>query len=402
LMSSAVGSGLLTFLFWTVIGRREGPAIVGRASAEVSTVTFLASISSLNLINVFARFLPEAGSYSRRFILTGYTASSILAAAVGTVFLLTPWSDRLVVGGAFGRAFFLLMVVAMAIFLIEDGGLIGLGQARFVPVENISVAGGRLVLIAVLFLSASGATTVVIGWALPTVAAVVVVNCVVLLRWSRLEAAREPRLPTRSQLFSFVAIESVTTAVSSSVTQFLPAIVSQTMGEEAAGYFYIPWLVSNSATLLIMAVLISMVRESVAAPAHSVSTVKRSLVLVAGLVLFGSVACIFGGGLFLNLLGSTFAEGAGSLFVWIGLSLPATAIGLTYWSLCLTARKPWPVLAMNLTGTAGIIGGVILLGPGPVDRVGILYCCVQWAIAIAVLIPTYRSLRTLGLWGHRS
>ena len=58
LMSSAVGSGLLTFLFWTVIGRREGPAIVGRASAEVSTVTFLASISSLNLINVFARFLP--------------------------------------------------------------------------------------------------------------------------------------------------------------------------------------------------------------------------------------------------------------------------------------------------------------------------------------------------------
>lgn len=395
LMLSAVGGGLLTFVFWSVIARRTGPAVVGAASAEVSTITFLASVGSLNLINVFARFLPEAGHLTRRFICVAYACACLAGLTVALIFESTSWSSGLIGGGAGSRVGFVVLVTAASVFLIQDGGLIGLGRARFVPVENVLVAGARLLGVCVVALTAATAARIVLAWALPLVVAVVVVNYQIIRRWAPAEAHRASRLPTRHQLGTFVAVESVTTAISSSVTAFLPAVVSRTMGTTDAGYFYIPWLVATTAALLLMAILISMVRESVTHPERAAVVVRRCLTMCAAIVVGGTLGCCFAAPVLLGVLGPSFVEGSGSLLVWIGLSLPATGIGLVYWSLCLIGRRPWPVFAMNLTTSAAIIGGVIALGPGDVSRIGTLYFAVQWVVALAVVRPAFRKLRQI-------
>jgi O-antigen/teichoic acid export membrane protein len=395
LMGSAVGSGLLNFVFWTLVARRNGPVVVGAASAELSTVTFLAGMGSLNMINVFARFLPEAGDRSRRLITIGYAAALLTGLVIVLIFLATPWAHGLVVGGRAGRVGFVVLVVAASVFLIQDGGLIGLGRSRLVPVENITVAAARLVAFGIVALTASRAVGIVTAWAIPTVLAVVVVNTFMIGRWAPAEAHRISTLPSRRELGGFIAVESVTTAISSSLTSFLPAIVSEVMGKDAAGFFYVPWLIANVGNLLLLAVLISMVRESVARPAEAAAILRRSLIFAAAIVGAATVGCTVLGRPVLHILGPAFVHGSGSLLIWIGLSFPATAVALIYWSVCLIGRKPWPVFGMNLATTVLTISGVALLGHGDVDRVGWLYCGVQYVVAIAVARPGLRALRHL-------
>jgi O-antigen/teichoic acid export membrane protein len=394
LMASSVGAGLLTFAFWTIVARHTTPATVGGASAELAAVTFLASVGSLNMLNVFARFLPEAGSYSRRFVVTGYVAAGASTLVVATAFVATPWGDRLIVGGAASRVFFVILVVATGIFLVQDGGLIGLGRAALVPVENVLVACGRL-LLAVTALTAGDAGRIVVAWAVPLILAVVTVNTLILSRWSREHRDQPPLLPSRRLLGTFVAVESVTTAVAAVLWAFFPAIVLQFMGAEAAGLFYVPWLIVTTAFLLLTSILISMVREVVARPGEAAAIIHRSLWLSGGLALGAGLGCVFLGPLLLAVMGPAYAEGSGPLVMWIGLSIPPSAVVLVYWAVCLIRRAAWPMLAVNVAVTSLTIGGIALTGTREIGTVGELYCAVQWAVAFAVSWPTVRRLRSL-------
>ena len=147
LMTASGVTAVLTFGFWWLLARRDGAATVGAVSAEVSAATFLASVGSLNMLNVLARFLPEAGGSARRLIRHGYLALVATCAAVAGLFLLTPWADRLVLGGGAGRAGFVVLVIATGVFLAQDGALVGLGHTLLVPLENVLTALARLALI---------------------------------------------------------------------------------------------------------------------------------------------------------------------------------------------------------------------------------------------------------------
>jgi O-antigen/teichoic acid export membrane protein len=392
-MASSAGTGLLNFVFWAIIARRNSPALVGAASAELAAVTFLGSVGSLNMLNVFARFLPEAGSYSRRFLVTGYVAAGAASLAIALLFTATGWGRQLIAGGVPGRILFVILVVTAGVFMVQDGGLIGLGRAALVPVENVLVACGRL-LFAVGVLSLSSSSGIVVAWAVPLIFAVVTVNVLMLTRWSRQCLDQPPVLPSRRQLGKFVAVESVTTAVAAAMWAFLPAIVLQFMGAEAAGLFYVPWLIATSAILLLTSILISMVRESVARPREATGIIHRSLALCAGLAVVGGLGCVLLGPLALRVLGPAYAQASGSLVVWIGLSIPPSAVALVYWAVCLIRRAAWPMFAVNGAITALTIGGIAVMGRGDIARVGELYAAVQWGVALAVAWPTVRGIRS--------
>ena len=69
LMTATVATNALGLVFWTFAARLDAPRIVGRAAAAVAALTLLATISQLNLTNVFIRLLPSAsckGDCSRR------------------------------------------------------------------------------------------------------------------------------------------------------------------------------------------------------------------------------------------------------------------------------------------------------------------------------------------------
>ena len=395
LMLSAVAAGGLSYVFWSLTARHQNASGLGSVAAEVSSITFLASVASLNLINVFARFLPEAGWNARRLILTSYGGVALAGLVAAGIFLLTPLAT-VVLGGGLGRLAFAVCVVLTSVFMIQDGGLVGFGRATWVPVENILVASARLALLplAVTFLSAR--IGVLWSWAVPMAASVFVVNAMIVGRLAGQHAEQRPTLPRVGELGRFVAIESVTTAIAASVSAFLPALVTRRLGASQGGYFYVPWIIATMVSALLAGILITMVREVVANPGKANFTIRRSTGLALIVVIGAMTICSFLSGLVLAPLGPAFVAYGAPLLRWVGLALPATAINLLFWATCLVRRRPWPVFALNLTTSCAIIGGVMLLGSSDViSRVGTIYCTVQWLIAVVVAIPTIMALRVI-------
>ena len=397
LILSAVLSGGLGFVFWAATAHYQKASGVGSISAEVSAITFLASVGSLNLINVFARFLPEAGRHARRLIIVSYSAAALAGSLGALIFLLTPLSSGLVIGGGFGKLAFSLCVVMNSIFVIQDGGLVGFGRSAWVPIENVLVASLRLALLPLAIRSLSAPTAILWSWALPMAISVLVVNALILGRLAgRRQMLRRPRLPPFRELSRFIAIESVTTAISAAVSALLPALITRRLGTTQGGYFYVPWIITTMVSLLLTSILISMVREAVARPEKATFTIRRSLGLVLLMMTAGMIGCFFMSGLVLAPMGSEFVEHGVPLLRWVGLALPAMTINLFYWALCLVRRRPWPVFAVNLSTSAMIIGGVLLLRhSSDISHVGMIYCLAQWIVAVVAAIPTIRTLRVL-------
>ena len=180
------------------------------------------------------------------------------------------------------------------------------------------------------------------------------------------------------------------------VGAFLPALVTHLLGPIQGGYFYVPWIITTMIGLLLTNIAISMVREVVANPEKADFTIRRSVGLAALVVIIVVVVCLLLARLVLAPLGQSFAVHGTPLLRWIGLAAPATAIISLFLGSCLVRRRPWPAFAVNLTTSAAIVGGVLLLGSdADISRVGMIYCIVQWVTATVISWPTFRALRAL-------
>ena len=395
-MLSAVAAGGLGYVFWALTARYHNASAVGSVSAEVSSITFLATVGSLNLTSIFARFLPVAGWSARRLILLSYGAVALTGLLAAVVFLTMPLSTGLVHGGGFGRLAFTGCVVVNSVFNIQDGGLVGFGRFGWVPLENVLVASARLALLALAATFLSTSIGVMWSWALPMAVAVVVVNVLILGPLAREQAKKRPNLPRFGELGRLVAIDSTTTAVYAAVTTFLPALVTIRLGASQGGYFYVPWVITTMVGLLLTSILISMVREAVAHPEKADFTIRRSIRLVLLVITVVMIVCLLMPRLILAPLGPSFAVHGTSLLRWAGLAMPATAVIVLFWAACLVRRRPWPVFAVNLATSGAIVGGVLLLGrDANISYVGMIYCIAQWIAAAAVSLPTIRMLQVI-------
>ena len=396
LMLSAGMAGALGFVFWSLTAHHQDASAVGSVSAEVSSITFLATIGCLNLTTIFARFLPEAGLHTRRLILISYSGAVLASLLAAVIFLMTPIAAGSVLGGVFGRFAFVVCVVLNSVFNIQDGGLVGFGRFGWVPIENILVALARLALLPLAAMYFSARIGVLWSWALPMTIAVLVVNALIIGPLAGRQAKQRPSLPPFGELGRLIAVDSVTTSLYAAASSFLPALVTHKLGASQGGYFYVPWTIAIMAGLLLNNISLSMVREIVANPQKADLTIRRSLgfmLLVTSLIM---IACLFLTNLVLAPLGSVFVVHGIPLMRWIGLAVPARAIIVLFWAVCLVRRRPWPVFALNIVSSGGIVGGVLLLGAGAdISRVGMIYCLVQWVLAAVVSLYTFRALRDI-------
>jgi O-antigen/teichoic acid export membrane protein len=396
LMLSAVVTGLLSFVFWAATARHHGASAIGTASAEVSAIAFLAVVGGLNLSSIFARFLPVAGWRARRLILISYGGASITGLIGAVIFLMTPLAKGLVVGGRLGQLAFVLCVMLNSIFNIQDGGLIGFGRFELVPIENSLVALLRLALLPLSALVLSVQIGILWSWAVPMAVAVLAVNLLVVGPFAGRQAKQSPNLPPLRRLGRLVAVGSVTTAVYSATGTFLPALVTHQLGAGEGGYFYVPWVIATMIVLLFTNISISMVREAVASPEKANYAIRRSIGLALLVVIVAMACCLLIPRLILAPLGPTFAVQGAPLLRWVGLAVPATALIVLFWAICLVRQHPWPVFMINLTTSAVILAGVLRLGRGAeIDRVGVIYCIVQWGAAAILTIPTLKALRAV-------
>jgi O-antigen/teichoic acid export membrane protein len=396
LMLSAGATGGLGYVFWAFTAHHMNAVAVGKISSEVSSITFLATVGSLNLTGIFGRFLPVAGWRARKLLAVGFASASLVGLLASLVFLATPMARGLAIGGGAGTLAFVACVVLNSAFNIQDGGLIGFGRFEWIPVENASVALARFALLPVAAIFLSAQASVLGAWLLPMAVAVVVVNIYNFGPLAGGKARQRPALPKAGELGHLIAVGAVSGSVNAMVSAFLPAVVSHRLGSAQGGYFYVPWMIISMVALLIMNVTTSMTREIIANPHRAGMAIRRSLALAGLMVITIMIGCVLLAGLLLAPLGHSFVTYGAPLMRWAGLAMPATAVIVFFWSLCSIRRRPWPSFGINLFTAVAIFGGVLLLRPGSdISRVGMIYCAVQWVAALVVAFPLFTGLRAI-------
>lgn len=385
LMIATLATSGFGFVFWLLAAHLRAPAVVGRASAAIAALSLLATIAQLNLSNLYVRYLPIAGRLGHTMVRRGYVAATVLSLVVGTVYVASGLSASVVSGGLGVRVLFVLAVVVLAIFALQDSVLTALRLAPWVPVENISFAVAKLLLLPLLVLLGIGAG-IVLAWVLPAAAAVLVVS-LLLFRWvlpARGDA--EGTLPDRRRLLSFTAGVYVGDLFLTATLQLMPLLVLARLGAAEAAYLTLPWQVLMGLTFLLANVAMTFEVEIVN-EGLSRALVRRGVLLWSGIVLAAVVVCVLGAGPLLSLAGARYAAHGAALLRLVGLSTPFGAVIALYCTLLQLDQRVWTFAAFQGAICVAVLGLTIaLLPPLGLVAAGWAILSVQ-ALAAAVMVP---------------
>ncbi len=388
---STAATFLIGLGFWVVAARVFSTSAVGRGSAELAAMTFIAHFAQLNLGNAYLRFLPRAGERTRSAILLGYGACTVLGVLGLIVFFASSLYRGVVPDGFGAAALFSGAVLLWTIFVVQDGVLTSLREAIWVPVENVAFGVLKLALLPICVLLFPG-QGVFVAWTVPVVVAVAAVNAFLFLRVvpTRMARARasgqRSELPQKRALASFVTTQYVTSFVTAVSTFLLPVIIIKRLGPVANAHFYIPWLIGVAFYNLFLNVSASFIVEV----AHDEDPFRhlfwRSTRLMVGIMVLGVLATLLGGSFFLGLLSPEYAREGVSLLRWIGLSFPFVVITTLFSSSLWIRRRLWALVGYNSVQTAILIGlTYVLLDPLGIDAPGVAHLVEAGLTAVASL-----------------
>ncbi len=187
LMINTAATSVFGIIYWIVAARAYPVEVVGRNSAAISSMLFLAGIATLFLDGAMVRFLPLAGKAMPRLVGFSYLVSALAAGIVSSIFLagLHLWAPALAFlkGTPILALTFILGTAIICIFSEQDGVLTGLRQATWVPFENSTYA---LLKIILLFLFARSFTQdgILISWIFPAGILIIVISLLIFRRLS--------------------------------------------------------------------------------------------------------------------------------------------------------------------------------------------------------------------------
>lgn len=395
LMTDTASNALLGIVFWAAAARLYTTTDVGRAAAVISAATLLATLSQLNLGNVYARFLNSAGSRQRGLVFAGYGVVATVAVLIGAGYALFG-PGKVLFTSDLEAWLFPVCVAVLATFALQDLILVSMQRALWVPIENIAWGITKLALLVALA-SMLPQTGMQIAWVLPAAVAVLAVTSFLLRRrWTADDAPAEP-FPGRRALAATVAGEYVTGLVSTAVPLVLPLLVVHRLGLTANAYFAVPWLFATSLSLLMWNVASILLVEAATSPSRLPHLLGRALRLSLAVALAGGTFIWFLGPTILSLLGSGYAEHSVWLLRFTALSAPAVAV-VVVWTTASRSRGRLRrvIVAQACIGVSILVLANFLLAPVGVTGIGIAYLTVQWAAALMLLGPLVKLIRSNG------
>jgi O-antigen/teichoic acid export membrane protein len=246
-------TGLLGVGYWLLAARHYPAVDVGRASAAYSAMNLLSGFTAFNLVGAMTRFIPQAGDGTARLVLRAYAFSSVASILVAAVFLVGVGhfgASYTELAGFIPGLIFTACIICWGIFTLQDGVLVGLRSAIWVPVEN-----GTFGLVKIVLLLALAASLphegIYVSWMLPVALSLPVVNGLIFARLvgphARLTATRTP--PTARQISRFLAGDYTGAMCVLAVTALVPVVVAATIGPSVNAYFYMAWMIGGTLDL---------------------------------------------------------------------------------------------------------------------------------------------------------
>jgi len=379
---------VLGFVFWVIAARYHGPAEVGAASALISVLLILTSVAQVDLAHVLARFMPVAGLRARGLLIGGYAVSATLAVLVSLVVLI-PLQARAswFPDGGHQLLWLTATVVAVCIFDLQDGALIGLRKAVWIPVENVTIGLARVGLVAVLGAMAFD-QGIFIAWMLPMALSVIPINLFLVRRLLARHVATATRGPSFSvrTIARFTAGDYLGDLLSLGVRHVMPLLITAQLGVEANGYFYVTWLIGLTFDGALLAVGASLTAEGAHDP-DRLAQLARGLARRIALVGLPVIALIIAAApALLTAVGGDYASEATGLLRLLALAFVPRALILLWASIARVERQVSRIVAMQAALAVCIVGlSVPLIGRLGIAGAGWAYLAAQTIVAAALL-----------------
>jgi O-antigen/teichoic acid export membrane protein len=384
-------------LYWMVAVKTYSAHAVGINSALISSMMFLAGISSLNLTNILVRFLPECGPRTARIVACSYLLAVSVAAGAAVVFLVGvgAWAPRLGFLRSDGglQAWFLVSTLAWCVFAIQDSVLAALGRAVWVPIENavFSLLKLGLLVAAVTMIPLYG---IFVSWTVAMLISVVGVNLVIFARLTGPASRRatEAALKLRDRAFArYFAADYVCSVAWLSSTTLTPVIVTAVAGATTNAYYALAYAIALPLYLFAQNVGTSLVLHGTHDPASLPALTRKAAVQGARvLVPTVALAVILAPQLF-SLFGPAYEHKSTTVLRLLALgALPNLMLALAVSVARVQRRLRRAVAAL---GTQAVLAlGLVtpLLHTFGVDGVGLAWLVSQCVVA-AGLLATRRS-----------
>ncbi|MFD4439521.1 glycosyltransferase [Nocardia sp. NPDC058519] len=391
LTASSGLSALIGFAFWALVARHYDAASVGSNAAAISMAVLAATVAQLNLSSAMVRFVPTAGRRTTALIAGAHVVSATLALiiAVGSVLavgVIAPGTTFLSDDRA--QVLFVAGTVAVTLFVLQDGVLVGLRRTPVVPLANIVFAVAKLVLV-VAVAATLPRYGIFASWTVASAAVVVLVGAYLFL-WAvprRVRAADATEtLPPMPQIARFVGVDYVGSVCSIGAAMLLPILVLHALGPVPTAYFSIAWAIANVIHLINVNFGTSLVAESATDPSQLARNVHQILVHGAKLVLPIVAAVLVLAPVVLAIFGSEYRAGADVLRVLAFAAVPGLLVSTAISSARANRRLGLllTIQASNFVLTIGLAW--VLLDLVGVVGAGVACLLSQTAIACALLV----------------
>jgi O-antigen/teichoic acid export membrane protein len=406
LMLNSMATAVLGLIFWVAAARLRSSHQVGQDSALIASMMALASIFELNLVNTVTRFLPQAGTRTRRWVLGAYAiaATATMAGAVAFVVVVPTWSKglRFLERDTALAVAFVCASALWSVFGLQDAVMTALRRAPWVPLEN-----GLFGILKLVFLVALAALAfahaVFVAWVLPMVALLLPVNYLIFTRFIPAHVRRHPEarpvgelLPSH-KLRRFLAADYLGSVAQQSALALPALLVVGLLGSSANAYFYVPFMLVTSFDTLFFNPAVSLVVEGAFESGTAGELVGRIVGRVGKLVLPGVLVMVVAAPLLLLPFGAAYsAHGAATMRV---LAL-ASVFRITVTLFAAVARvqgRGGAIFAAYGAVLALLVPLILtLIHPLGIEGVALAWLIAYAAVALAVSPSLVRLLRAGG------
>lgn len=407
LIVSSASSSVLGIIYWTLAARLYDAAQVGVNAAAISAMSFISYFAQLNMAGVLSRFIPTAGTSTRRFIALAYLAASAVSAVGALIFVvgfarLAGLGPMLTVDPRSG-AWFVVATVAWSLFTLEDGALTGLRQTVWVPIEN-SVFGVVKIVLLVAFVAGLAEFGIFASWTIPAAILVVPVNWLIFRRLvprhvAAVRTGSADALPPG--ILRYLSGDYIGSLFYSASIGLLPLIVVDVVGARSGAYFYIAWTIAYSLYFISLNMATSLMVEGAARRATVADATRRMLRLLVGLQTLLMVVVIIDAPLILSIFNPVYASEAATLLRLLALAVLPHGVNSIYLALARVQRQVGRIILVQATlATLSLAASVPLLGSVGIAGVGIAWLVAQSAVAAFLfttqLLPVWRRPLAVG------
>ncbi len=151
---SSAATALVGLIYWSLAAHLYSTTVVGDSAAVISAMMLMGGMAQLGLMSALVRFVPVAGTRTKRLVVASYLTAGVVAAALGAVFVaVAPTLSgqfRFVTADSWSAVGLVLCSALWAVFVLQDSVLTGIRQAFLVAVENAFFSVLKVIAVVVL------------------------------------------------------------------------------------------------------------------------------------------------------------------------------------------------------------------------------------------------------------